>query len=55
MHTIYSELLEIFPETIDLEKPITPLPVPAEEILSLVQESNEKCTFLDLRIVEKNT
>ncbi|MFT7356098.1 MAG: hypothetical protein ACI92T_003149 [Pseudoalteromonas distincta] len=55
MHTIYSDLLAVFPEISNLEKPITPLPVPAEEILPLVKESNEKCTFLELRIVEKDT
>jgi hypothetical protein len=55
MHDIYSGLLQTFPEIADLEKPITPLPLSADEILKIVQESNEKCSFLSLRIMEKDT
>jgi len=51
MASIYNELLESYPEIVDLEKPISPLPEPAENILLLVKESNKKCPFLDLRIV----
>lgn len=55
MHTIYQELITTFPEINELEKPITPKPMSAQEILPLVQESNEKCNFLKLRIVERDT
>jgi len=51
MASIYNELLEVYPEIVELEKPIHPQPEPAENIHALVEESNEKCYFLDLRVV----
>ncbi|MCJ8286379.1 MAG: potassium channel family protein [Halomonas sp.] len=52
MEATYKEMMELYPEVEELEKPIGPPPISADEIHELVKLSNEKCDFLDLRIIE---
>ena len=52
METTYREMLELYPEIEELEKPIGPPPISADEMCELVKSSNEHCDFLDLRVIE---
>ena len=52
MENIYKDMLALFPEISELEKPIGPPPISAKEILDLVKLSNKKCAHLNLRIIE---
>ncbi|MDN2664947.1 potassium channel family protein [Psychromonas sp. 14N.309.X.WAT.B.A12] len=52
MENIFQEMLALFPEIIELEKPIGPAPITADSMLKLVTSSNKKCQFIKLRIVD---
>lgn len=51
MEIVYLEMLKMFPEISQLEKPNTTI-LSAKEILDLVKSSNENLTFLELRILD---
>jgi len=52
MEKIYQKMLKDFPEIVDLEKPSNGKVIKAKDILAFIEESNIKCTFLDLRIIK---
>ncbi len=50
MEEIYEELLSIYPEIKEMEKPIGPSPLSSNELQDLVVRSNEGCNFLQFMI-----
>lgn len=52
MDSIYTDMLQMFPEISELEKPASAPPISANEMLELVKLSNEKCHHVKLSIKE---
>jgi hypothetical protein len=50
MESIYKTMIEHFPEISELEKPVGPAPISADELFRLVELSNMNCDFLKITI-----
>lgn len=50
MESIYGQMIELFPEISELEKPIGPAPVSTNDLLELVELSNKNSKFLKISI-----